>query len=373
MRAMVIDRRALLLGGGAGLLAKGTGYPAPAPKTDCFAAAFEDDEGHHGVAVLDLDHGISAQLRLPARGHDLTWRPETREAIVFARRPGRFAMVFDIDGKRAPCRIDAEPERHFFGHGVYASGNRLLFSTENDVNGGRGVLGVRDATDGYRPIGVLATSGIGPHDVALLADGRTLVVANGGIDTDPDGRDVVSLAEMRPSLAYLDALTGDLLEVVELEEALRPLSIRHLAVCAGDVVAFGCQWEGERSAHPPLLGLHRRGAMPQLIAAPAHIHRRLRDYIGSVTVDAAGEIIAATSPKGGLAVLFDSLTGRYLGARELEDVCGVAPASHPGAMLLTSGNGALRLQQIPSGDAIAARDEPVHWDNHVVRLPSRAP
>jgi hypothetical protein len=50
------------------------------------------------------------------------------------------------------------------------------------------VIGVRDASAGYRHIGELPSHGIGPHDLALLSDERTLVVANGGIRTHPDRR-----------------------------------------------------------------------------------------------------------------------------------------------------------------------------------------
>jgi hypothetical protein len=54
------------------------------------------------------------------------------------------------------------------------------------------VLGVRDATDGYRQIGELASFGVGPHELVLMPDGATLAVANGGIRTHP-GRDRAKL------------------------------------------------------------------------------------------------------------------------------------------------------------------------------------
>ncbi|MGI8724305.1 MAG: DUF1513 domain-containing protein, partial [Methyloceanibacter sp.] len=41
----------------------------------------------------------------------------------------------------------------------------------------RGIIGVRDATDGYKQIGEFPSYGLEPHDVALLGDGRTLVIA----------------------------------------------------------------------------------------------------------------------------------------------------------------------------------------------------
>ena len=52
----------------------------------------------------------------------------------------------------------------------------------------RGMIGVRDATDGYRQIGEFGAQGMEPHDIALLGDGRTMVIANGGIRTHPEQR-----------------------------------------------------------------------------------------------------------------------------------------------------------------------------------------
>ena len=78
---------------------------------------------------------------------------------------------------------------------------------------------MRDATDGYKQIGEFPARGMEPHDVALLSDGRTMVIANGGIRTHPDsGADELNLPDMKPSLVYVDITTGDLLE----EQVLAP-------------------------------------------------------------------------------------------------------------------------------------------------------
>ena len=101
------------------------------------------------------------------------------------------------------------------------------------------LIGVRDATDGYKQIGEFRAHGIEPHDIALLPDGRTLVVANGGIRTHPDrGGEELNLASMRPSLVYVDVQTGDLLEEHRLAPALHQLSIRHLALAATVVESY---------------------------------------------------------------------------------------------------------------------------------------
>ncbi|MGL4395123.1 MAG: DUF1513 domain-containing protein [Hyphomicrobium sp.] len=367
---MAIDRRTFLSG-----IAAASAVPVPAAiaaaPSDAYAAACVDDSGAHAVAVFDPAHPGLTRTTLPARGHDIAVRPGTREAIVFARRPGRFAVVFDRDGRQSPRHIDCAADRHFFGHGVYADNGRLLLSTENDVTRGCGVLGIRDASGGYASIGMFDTGGVGPHDVALLSDARTLVVANGGIDTDPDGRDAILLTEMKSSLTYLDLATGTIGDRVELDAALRLLSIRHLAIGRGDCVLFGCQWEGERTEHPPLVGMHRRGQPVHLFNAPRDIHLRMKNYIGSVAVDASGSIACAAAPKGGLVAYWDLATGRYLGASELADACGLSAMANPGEFLLSSGTGALCTSAVGHPSVLqnaAVAETTIHWDNHVVRF-----
>lgn len=55
---------------------------------------------------------------------------------------------------------------------------------------------------------------------------------------------------MQPSLVYVDVTTGDLLEEHRLAPALHQLSIRHLAIAAGDIVVFGCQYRGPEETRP---------------------------------------------------------------------------------------------------------------------------
>ena len=186
-------------------------------------------------------------VELPERGHDIALRPGTGEWVAFARRPGRFGVAVPTD-RRPPVWFAAKPDRHFFGHGVFSADGKLLYTTENDYANAQGIIGVRDATDGYRQIGEFPAHGMEPHDVALLSDGRVMVIANGGIQTHPDrGNDELNLPDMKPSLVYVDVTTGDLLEEHVLAPGLHQLSIRHLGLAAGDHVVFGCQYRGPGS------------------------------------------------------------------------------------------------------------------------------
>ena len=361
---MAMDRRELLLGcaATAAMLALPQGAASLAA-AECFAAARKDDRGTYSAAMFSLN-GDLRSVELPGRGHDIALRPDGSEWVAFARHPGKFGVAVPT-GSRSPTWFSSKPDRHFFGHGVFSPDGRLLYATENDYAHARGVIGVRDATDGYKQIGEFPSYGLEPHDIALLGDGRTLVIANGGIETHPDyGSRELNLPEMKPSLVYLDLETGDLLEEQVLAPHLHQLSIRHLALAAKDIVVFGCQYRGPEIDAPPLIGFHRRGDAPAIVSAPGTTQIALRNYVGSVAADAAGGIVAASSPKGGLVTYWDVSSRRYLGSTGLNDGCGLAPMRHKASFLLTSGEGWLASADATGQMQLYASK--FHWDNHAI-------
>lgn len=369
---MPIDRRALLIGAGAGLALSGPAVARSDRREDLYAAAGKLAGGGHAAVVFGSQRGEISRTALPVRGHAVAVRPGTRDCVVFARSPGTVAVCLDAEGRRQPVRIGTRADRHFQGHGTFSRDGRLLFATENDFEAVRGVVVVRNATAGYRRIGEFASGGIGPHDLALLADGRTLVVANGGLRTHPDyGGEPLNLASMKPALTYIDIVTGDVQETHSLARELHKLSIRHLSVAADDTVVFACQHKGARTRRPALIGFHRRGEDLQLIDLPRSVHRAMRGHIGSVEVDRTGQLAAATSPRGGLAVFLDVTSRRYLGHIRLDEVCGVAARRRRPGFLLTGGSGELSVT--PDGQRVdplrtRAGNREIVWDNHAATL-----
>ena len=378
MPSTAIDRRRSL-GWLAALLAAPLLAPlgAQAAPRPLFLSARGDGQGRYFVSGFDRDGRPAFDLALPGRGHAVVPRPgpphSQGQAVVFARRPGGFALVLDLEAGRVLQRLDSAEGRHFYGHGVFSQDGRTLFSSENAYETGRGVIGIRDATDGYRRLGEYPSYETGPHDLRLLGDGKTLVVANGGILTHPEsGRAKLNLPEMSPSLAYLDLADGRLRADYRLPAEHHRLSIRHLVVGPDDQVAIALQYEGPRSDLPPLVALHRGQDAIALLAAPEPVQRRMRNYCGSLALDSAGEVLAVSSPRGGLITFWALGEGRFLGSTALPDGCGVAPAAAPGTFLLTSGRGDRAVFDVAreTVSPIAAGFGPgVQWDNHLTAWP----
>ena len=325
------------------------------------AAALEPDGG---FALYGLDaHGASTfRAPLPARGHAGAAHPVRAEAVAFARRPGPFALVLDCARGEVLRRLTPPEGRQFNGHGVFSADGAALFTSEQRSDDSEGVVGVWDVEAGYARRDEFPSGGIGPHDLRLTPDGATLVVANGGIATDPTDRRKLNIPTMRPNLTYL-ALSGSIRDRLELEADLRKNSIRHLAVRADGLVGFAMQWEGEPGAAPPLLGLHRQGAAPVLAEAPLADERAMRGYAGSVAFSGDGGEIAITSPRGGRAHRF-SADGAFLGAVSRADVCGLAPLD--GGYLASDGLGGL-IRIGADGPTPLGRMN-CAWDNHIVAL-----
>lgn len=382
MNSMVIDRRALLLGtlsfvAGAGLgvsaaLAEGSEAQA------AFVAAARIDEDYT-ILVLARDGTVLRQIPLSARGHDIAIDHNSRRAVAFARRPGTFAIAFDLDRAREPAVFNAAPGRHFYGHGAFAADGRLLYVSENDIEAGQGVIGLYDVAAGFKKVSEMPSHGVGPHEIILLDDGHTLAVANGGIDTVPEaGRAMLNLDEMKPNLAFVDARNGALIARHELQAALNRLSIRHIAADVNGAVWFGGQWEGDLAEAPELVGRASRDKPLRLIEPATDLGLSLKGYIGSVAASGNGAIIGASAPKAGKILYIAAESGAVIGESALPDGCGIAGEAEE-QFAVSSGMGTFRHELPCAGSASdSAPGSPrvfdertltsIAFDNHLRRI-----
>lgn len=344
------------------LFSRGAIASLPGKQVQTFLTATTRAGSAHGGAVLNTEGELVAEFALPERGHGAALRPGHEEAVIFARRPGTFALVLDPVTGESRQLIPAQDDRHFYGHGCYSHNGGILFTTENDFDGERGVIGLYDARDAYRRVGEFSSFGIGPHEVSLMPDGRTLAVANGGILTHPDApRMKLNLADMAPSIALIDAGTGALLASFEPPKELHQLSLRHLDIRTDGRIAVVAQWEGAMLEQPPLVALLDRDAGLHLRRAPAAVAARMRNYCGSVAFSMDGGSFAVSSPRGGLVTIWDG-DGNFRAFQELEDVCGLAASD--GGFLMTSGRGV-----VTKDDASELQShQEVAFDNHLLAL-----
>jgi hypothetical protein len=327
-----------------------------------YLAAARQRDGSFALFGLDADGNVAFRIPLPARGHAGAGHPIRAEAVAFARRPGAFALVLDCSTGGVSHRLAPPEGRQFNGHGAFVDRGALLLTSEQRAEDSGGVIGLWDVEAGYRRIGELPSGGIGPHDIRLMPDGISVVVANGGIATDPTDRTKLNVPTMRPTLTYLD-LDGAILDQVELEPGMSKNSIRHLAIRHDGLVGFAMQWEGEDGAAPPLLGLHRRGHPPVLAEAPLAQELAMQGYAGSIAFSGDGTEIAITSPRGGRLHRF-SADGAFLGAVSRSDVCGLAQRAD--GFLTSDGLGGLMAIRSEETSPLARID--CAWDNHIVTL-----
>jgi hypothetical protein len=359
MATPLLDRRAFLsMAGAAWATALSPGGAAALARTDAvFASAFRSGDGAYGIATVTEEGVVVDRHALPDRAHGLAFSPATGRTVAFARRPGTFAMIIDTRGREEPIVIAAAEGRHFFGHGCFSADGRLLYATENDFVGKRGMVGVYDATDRFRRTAEFSTHGIGPHDMTLSADGRLLVVANGGIETHPDfGRTKLNLDRMEPSLSLIDTATGQLVERHGLPEELRQLSTRHVDLDADGRIWFACQYEGPRNARPPVAGFFRPGEDIRFLDLPDEATLALANYVGAIAVNRAAGRVGLASPKGSTVVTVDARAGTVLQIDRLPDAAGLAPAS-PTGFAASSYEG-----------TFARTRSRVAWDQHIARI-----
>jgi uncharacterized protein len=371
----MITRRTLI----AGLIASGATALVSAPLT----AGQADDrlliscarkpDGSFVLVGFTEKGAVSFELPLPGRGHATTISPDGKTAVHMARRPGRFMLVADLQTGTLRDLVNAPEGRHFYGHAGFSPDGRLLFTTENDYDNARGAIGVWTIGEHYERVGEWGSHDIGPHDLSLMPDGATLAIANGGILTHPDsGRAKLNIADMKPSLVFLDARDGSFIRKVELPHELHKNSIRHLDTGPDGTVLFGMQYQGDTSDAPPLVGMIGRDGKSTLFDAPETLTPRLKGYCADVAIDPSGKFGASTFPRGDKIAIWSLPDGKLVSFNSVRDSAGVAAGPHPGGFRFSTGFGKL-LSRIadPSShvtEGHTQRFAGLAFDNHMTVL-----
>lgn len=350
----MVARRSFL----AGLLA--TALPAPgwaAAGSPAYLAAGKSGDTFELHGLSDTGQSLF-RIALPNRGHAAAAHPTLPQAVAFARRPGIFALVIDCVTGAVLHRLTPPDGRQFNGHGAFSADGTLLMTSEVIAETSQGRIGLWD-TASYARVDEWTSHGIGPHEIKRLPDGH-IIVANGGIQTDPQDRSKLNLGTMRPNLSLLSP-EGTLLDQADTPQPQN--SIRHLALLPDNTIAFAMQWEGGASEPVPQLGLWTPGTAPRLCPPQPEEAFAMQGYAGSIAVSTSGDLIGVTSAKGGVVMLFDA-NGTPVATHRRADISGIAPS--PDGLIVSDGQGAVWSC---TAKALTLLDRhPVLWDNHLIAI-----
>ena len=327
-------------------------------------SARDDDDGRHYAVGYRLDGEQAFATRVAERCHDVVAHPSLPLALFVGRRPSRESYLIDTRDGRLLQALTTPANRHFYGHAVFHKGGEWLYATENDTDEpGRGVLGVyRLQGTQLRRVGEHASHGIGPHQLLWMPDGESLVVANGGIRTEADSREMLNLDDMQPSLVLMKR-DGKLLSKEQLTEPMN--SVRHLAVAADGTVVAGQQYQGDPGDAVPLLAIKRPGQAFQPFPVGEAQRLAMHQYTASLAIHDELRLLALTAPRGGRFFVWDLDSGELRLDTALADCAGVGAVAV--GFVVSAGVGRCRLY-----DCRAARivSQPLKlpaglWDNHL--------
>ncbi|MDZ5603422.1 DUF1513 domain-containing protein [Pseudomonas sp. RP23018S] len=327
-------------------------------------SARDDGDGKHYAVAYRLDGSQVFATPVGQRCHAILNHPTQPLALFVARRPGTESYLLDLRDGRLLQTLTAQPNRHFYGHAVLHKDGEWLYATENDTTDpGRGVLGVY-RFDGDRLVhtGEIPTHGIGPHELAWMPDGETLVVANGGIRTEAESRVEMNLDAMQPSLVLMQR-DGTLLSQETLSQSMN--SVRHLAIGRDGTIVACQQFMGGSEETAQLLAIKRPGQPFEAFPVPEQQLQNMAQYTASVAIHDELRLVALTAPRANRLFIWDLDTAAVRLDAPMPDCAGVAAVKD--GFVVTSGQGRCRLYdcrkptlvgqplELPSG----------FWDNHL--------
>lgn len=334
-----------------------------------YASAAKNVQGGYYLSFFNGLGQEQTSHPLPSRAHQVLADPVRGWFFTLARRPGEFIDIYDYQNQRPVTRLAVQAGYYLQGHALLSPDGRYLYTSETHLENDQGYLVVRDLNENFKVVNKLPTYGIEPHEFLWMPDGKTLVVANGGIKTA--GREKLNLDTMQSSLTYLDSSSGKLLETHQLADEFHQCSIRHLDVADNGQVVVALQYQGHPADTVPLVLAHQQGEKLQALDLPELIRSQLQQYCGSACFDSSGQFAAVSAPRGNQIMLWDMQNRKFLTSVYVADGCGIAAAAVAGKFLVSNGQGKVYQLNAHSGERqliSLEKDQLLRWDNHLTAV-----
>ena len=339
-------------------------------------SARNDVNGKHWCVGYALDGTEIFRTAVPQRCHDVLQHPSLPLTLFVARRPGTHCYLIDTSTGVLLQTLEARPDRHFYGHGLFDH-DGTLYLTENDTSEpGRGVLGVYQwHKSRLRFSSEISTHGIEPHQFVWLPDNAGFAIANGGIRTEADSR--IALNETIESSLVLMNKNGTLISKETLSSGN---SIRHIAMATDGTIVTAQQFTEQKFTEKAfsvsenkstnntatLLAIKKPGKPLEAFSVGAETEKQLQAYSASVAIHSDNRWLAVTAPRGNRLLLWHLDTGEQLLDVAVQDCAGITSTAD--GFIVSSGEGGCRSVQQQVG-LIRVQPLPLPaggWDNHLI-------
>lgn len=336
----------------------------PQGRQPVLLSARDNAQGEHFAVGYTLVGEQLFATQVAERCHDICVHPFLPLAVFTGRRPSTESYLIDLQTGRLEQTFVTPANRHFQGHAVFDARGERLYSTENDTDEpGRGVIGVwqLDTAQRLQRVDDLSSHGVGPHQLLWMPDGKTLVVANGGIRTESGSREELNLDAMEPSLVLMNT-AGECLSKEFLADSMN--SIRHLAVADDGTVIAVQQYQGALQERIDLLAVKRPQQAFQVFPVAEPQRKQMQQYAASVAIHDELRLVAMSAPRGARIFIWDLDSAELRLDAPFPDCAGVA--ANADGFVVTSGVGRCRAYDCRSANiSMQPLDLPAGlWDNH---------
>jgi len=279
---MAIDRRTFLSLAGAACVSP---WLRAGERQSRWLSTGRDRDGRCWLAGVEQGDELAFKSPLPGRAHGLAVAPDRPQALVFARRPGNWAGVFNpVDG--AIIRWLEPPKGHLLvGHGCWLADRCwVALGSESSAAG----LGIWSPVGGHWTDRI-ALPGIGAHEVVAHPGGQGVAVAIGGLTNS----DRESGEDFQSALMLLDG-RGQARTTLTFPDS--GFSVRHLDADEHHVYV-GLQYYGaDRTDRPLVYRVAWQNPVWQPLPAEPWQWLQMNSYIASVVCGPWG--VSVSSPKG---------------------------------------------------------------------------
>ncbi len=290
------------------------------------------NEGHKSLVFFYSTGKVIANVPCRFPAHAVYRNPlRLNEFLVFDKARFESARITLL--KDFSAQVDyfsATPEHLFYGHGCYLGDGSTFICTERK-NNAQGKLTLRDSAN-FNVLREFPLGGIGPHDCALMPDGKTVAVACDGVGV------VARAPHFRietSKVVYVDLESG---EIVSASISDREnLALGHLAVSSrNEVFALLNRDNDVRCTDSGLFALGKMGEAMRTCYASEELNKKLVEQNLSCTLDEQKRTVITVSPQSNLIIAWSMDDGSYLRHVETLGPAGVTTNTRSGTYVVTA-------------------------------------